>query len=169
MVTNYKVDPNDELKDAITRASKKSTDLTVPLTLITQSWYKTNNAIFSLKGPGKYEPLSSRYAKRKQKDLGFAYPALLGKNARIKNAITNPTNAYAINEIKKKVELRLGVRAGGVFSYAAVHQYGYKNIPKRPYLFVGGEAAAPNDLKRRVKIWIDLIENHIIKTVKKEL
>ena len=50
------VDPSGEFKKALTRAQKKVSDLTIPLTLISQSWYKTNMALFAFsnKGPFKY-------------------------------------------------------------------------------------------------------------------
>lgn len=171
-MVNFTVDPNKKFAKTLKELEKKSLDLTLPLNLITQSWYKTNNAIFALKGPGKYAPLSARYVRVKKKELGSAYPALLGKNQRIKNAITQPTNSNAINKILNKRTLELGVKKTGEFIYAAAHQYGNTSagLPARPYLFAAAEPAAPvSDINRRVDIWIKLLEKHIIKTGKRYL
>ena len=169
MVMEVKVDPNNQLSRALARARKESADLTAPLTLIAQSWFKTNKAIFALRGPGQYEPLSPKYREQKAKKLGFVYPALLGRNERIKKAITDPTDSNSVNKILNKKELQVGVRKTGSFPYAAVHQFGSGNIPARPYLFVGGEAAAPKDLNKRSDIWAKLIETHILKTTNRAL
>lgn len=166
--TNYKVDPHKKLSKKIVEASKKAEDLRVPLNLITQSWYKTNRAIFSLKGKGKYDDLSPKYKKRKLKNTGFVYPILLGATGRLAESILSPTSQYAINVIKNKKILELGVRKTPEFPYPAAHHFGFKgsNIPARPFLFIGGEAAAPRALNRRVDIWIDLIKHHVIGTMK---
>lgn len=176
MVTETKVpqkfdlDPQGEFQKILKQAKKKTADLTVPLTLIAQSWFKTNRAIFKLRGPGKYEKLSPKYKTRKEQTLGFAYPALEGKNNRIHDAITNPTDKHAVQVIDNKKELYLGAKKTSDFPYAAIHQFGgtikTKNatieMPARPYLFVGGEQSAPSALNNRIKAWYKIIKNHIL-------
>ena len=68
---SYSVDNDRRFRDAIKAAAEQIGDLTIPLTLISQDFYKSERAIFSLNGPGQYPPISPRYAKAKLRRYGF--------------------------------------------------------------------------------------------------
>lgn len=162
-MVEIKVDPKKQFKNELKKAQKKVGDLRIPLTEITKRWYKSNQFIFMLNGPGKYEELSDRYSQRKQKTVGFTYPVLEGKNKRIKKAITDPGDSNAYNSIVKKSSLFLGVIKSAKFKYPAVHHLGYpqKNIPARPFLLTGAEQVAPRGIQKSVEIYTKIIRDYV--------
>jgi len=87
------------------------------------------NTLGQLFGNGKWEALrSSKYKKWKEKKgrLGIANLQLEGN---LRTAAVGGKNSYT--EIDKD-EMIIGIKN---IEYANVHQFGYKNIPARPYLF----------------------------------
>lgn len=169
------VDPQRKLSEALQEAAKKVSDLTIPLHSIAQSWFKSNNAIFSLKGPGKYPPFKnstrtsgsrgmdvekSPYQKWKIKKFGFDYPLLFATGALAKS-ITDPTDESAVNYIINKVSLAVGTAV----PYAIYHQSKMPRaiMPYRPMILFGNEQVAPGALAGRVKQWREQIFDHVAK------
>lgn len=153
------VDPKESLRDALKDAAKQVTDLTIPLTLIAQYWFKSNSAIFSLKSRGKYTDLSPRYKQWKRSLLGSPYPIML-LHGRLMASITGAEpSAESIAKILNKRYLILGTAV----PYANILQEGspQNNLPARPVVLYGNEAVAPGALKNRVTAW----ENIMIKYV----
>lgn len=157
MVVKYEVDPDKEFDKAVKDAAKQVADLTIPLTLITQSWFKSNRAFFDLKGPGKFADLSDNYKKRKKASVGFIYPILKRAGA-LEASITNPGDGYAISEIVNKTAVILGTK----IPYAAPLQFGTKNIPARPFVMIGAEQTGPPEFNKRKQEWIELIGKYVL-------
>lgn len=155
----FRVDPDKKLDAAFKQAMAEVDDLTIPLTLITRSWFKSNRAIFSLKGPGKYADLSEPYKIRKEKEVGFIYPILV-KSGALANSMINPGDPHSVSQILDKQQLILGTSV----SYGYVHQYGSKkkNIPSRPFVLVGGEQAVAPEIDNRREAWIAILNDYVM-------
>lgn len=163
MVMEVKVDPNKSFEANVKNIVKDIEDLTIPLRSITRQWYKGNKSIFTLGGPGKYQDLTDSYERWKQKNVGFVYPLLKAKNGRIEKSITDPRSRYALNYIINKKTLVLGVNVFKENIYARAIHYGYapRNLPPRPYLFLGPEKQAPKELKNRGKTYLNILVDYV--------
>src|SRR5882672_2707860 len=84
--TSYSVDNDRRFRNALKDASEVSRDLRIPFGLILRDFYKSEQAIFKLKGPGKYPKFQgpevgstgkTRYQLSKIKKIGFDYPLLV--------------------------------------------------------------------------------------------
>jgi phage gpG-like protein len=148
------VDPQKELSKALRKAAREVSDLREPLTLIAQSWFKSNRAIFTLKSKGKYVDLSPLYKKWKIRHLGTPYPILKLTGA-LEASITDPTDSFAVSQILNRTELFVGTK----IPYAGVHHRGSRkrNIPIRPVVLFGNEQVAPGALAKRVDTWKKII------------
>lgn len=156
-------------QDYIKKVSKQVNDFTIPYTLMIQSWYKSNKAIFSLKSPGKYEDFKygedSKYKKYKIKKFGFAYPLLTARRTRsggIEKSLTNGGDKNAIAKIQNKKELVLGTST----EYARYLHEGTKFMEARPLVLIGAEQVALDEIKKRRDLWIKTIENYVAQVVK---
>lgn len=151
------LDSHKELNAAFRRLGNDVEDLTLPFQLITESWFKTNRAIFSLKSPGKYADLSPGYKVAKRRALGFVYPILKAKG-RLSNSMVNK-NAESITRIINKNTLVLGTKT----PYAKFLQRGTGKMPARPVVIFGSEQVAPSDsgLNKRVELWIKMVSDFI--------
>jgi phage gpG-like protein len=158
--TKYTVDPDREFTEAIKKALDEVDDLTIPFTLITKSWFKGNKAIFSLKGPGKYPDLSPKYKEQKKKAVGFIYP-ILRRSGALENSITEASDSNAINLIINKNTLVLGTK----IKYGHYHQFG-EGQPLRPFILIGGEQTAPEEINRRRNAWIATIQEYVLQVSK---
>jgi phage gpG-like protein len=158
LATNYQVDPDKAFQSAIKDALKQVSDLTIPFTLITKSWFKGNASIFALKGPGKYEDLTEKYKERKKADVGFIYP-ILKRSGLLAKSITQAGDSNSINYIINKKTLVLGTKV----SYGPVHQFGStkRSIPKRPFILIGAEQVSPPEINRRREAWIAILEDYV--------
>jgi phage gpG-like protein len=151
-----------ELDKAIDEALKQVKDLRVPLTLISRDWFKSNRAIFSLKGPGQYVDLKETYKKRKQKVVGFVYP-ILKLHGDLEKSVTNPTDPNSINLIINNNSLIMGTKV----KYAPYHQFGTKVLPIRPIVFVDGEQATSEGGLKRSELWSKIIQDYVLQVSKK--
>ncbi len=182
----YVFDENSEFQKKLKEVYKKTKDLTIPLRLIATSWFRGNNSIFdeNRAGPGRYADLSQKpfFAKweRKGSDLrkfypggykeykrakyGFAYPILKARGA-LQASITDPADVNSINLIINKSTLVLGTKV----KYAIYHQSQKprgtgktgRAMPYRPFLFVGVEQIAPNDIKNnRLNTWMQILDSY---------
>jgi len=158
----FKVDPVGAFKKALIRAQKRSNDLRRPFKLITDSFYKTNKALFPEKGsygPDVFEDLSENYKREKDKKLGFIYP-ILTATGRLGESLTDPQDRDTVAlVVDNKKSLLLGTKV----PYAGWLQLGTKFMPARPFLVVGtekGEWAKSLHIERRKKAWMEILEDH---------
>lgn len=157
--TSYDVDVDEAWAKKLREAQKKVRDLTIPLTLIAQDFFKSRRAIFKLKSEGQYPDLNEVYKERKQNEVGFAYP-ILKYSGRLEKSITNPAHPEAIINIVNKKALDVGTKV----PYGIFHQEGTKNIPQRKFLFVGPESiknAGGDSFKGTAQRWAGIIDNYL--------
>jgi len=158
MVTEYVVDPDKKFARAIKDAQKNVSDLRVPFRIIGRSWFKSNRAIFNLKGPGKYEPLAQSTIAFKLRKYGFDYPALRAKGD-LERSITNPNDSDAIFDVEK-TDLTLGTSVPhGIYHQSLEPR---SKIPFRPFLFIGAEQLAPSELNKRQDAWIEILRQYVL-------
>lgn len=162
--TKIAVDGDKRLRDAIRRAILATDDLTVPLELIRESWFKSNLAIFALAGPGKFADLTKKYKASKAFAYGSAYPILF-RDGTLKAALTQPGDANSISTIENKRTLVLGVDETK-HPYFKFLNDGTKKMKARPYILLGTEQTAQSGLNTRVKRWIEIINQWALQTTK---
>lgn len=158
--TSYEVDNDKRFRDAINRAKKEVQDLTIPLTLISKDFFRSNKAIWALKGPGQYPDLSDVYKQRKKEKFKFVYP-ILKANGALERSLTNPTDSNSINEIINKAMLIVGTKV----KYGIYHQSDEPRtkIPLRKFLFIGPESSfAPSSLSGRAERWLNTINSFVL-------
>jgi phage gpG-like protein len=159
---SYAVENDLAFRKTLKDAAKAVDDLTLPLNLITKDFYKSQKAIFKLKGPGEYPDLSPKYKKQKQKKVGFTYP-ILKLTGRLEGSTTNPTHPEAINRIIRNRVLEIGTKV----PYAGYHQQDERpgqKIPMRKVLFIGPESkkgAKGDPVKGRLERWLGIIETYV--------
>jgi phage gpG-like protein len=137
------------------RARDEAIDLRVPFGLITASWYKSNKAIFALKGPGKYADLKDSTKKQKKARFGHVYPILRASGV-LEKSITQPGAQYGIAK-QGKQELTLGSSV----PYGGYLQSGTKFMPSRPFVLLGAEQVAPSGINNRDRVWVRMITDYV--------
>lgn len=167
MFTSYTVDNDKRFARAIDNAAKSVKDLRVPFTLILADFYKSEQAIFKLKGPGKYEPISERYGARKEKLVGFRYP-LLVKTGAMAASLLGPNNPGSVAIIQPQ-----SMTWGTSIPYTIYHQSDEPRtkIPLRKVLFIGPEAPrfASSEQIGRLQRWTKYISDYVAAKAKKAL
>lgn len=158
MSIKTQVDPQKALAKTLAKARKQVSDLTIPLTLIAQQWFKSNKAIFTLKTRGAYVDLSPLYKKWKTNVLGSPYP-ILKLSGDLEASITEPADPFAVSYILSKTDLFVGSK----IAYAGVHHKGSRkrNIPIRPVVLFGNEQVAPQALRTRIKTWERMVMKYV--------
>lgn len=172
--TSYSVDNDRKFRGALKRASQVSTDLRVPLGLILSDFYRSQQAIFKLKGPGQYPEFKGEkdpktgmtaYQARKKKEVGFDYPLLVRKGP-LSKSLLGPSNPGSISKITQ-----LSLAIGTSIKYGIYHQSDSTRtkLPLRKFLFIGPEAAqfATSEQKGRLERWQGIIQDHIEKQIRK--
>lgn len=186
MEIKYAFDPDSSFVKFLDLAYRTTGDLTKPLTQIARDWFRGNKSIFALKGPGRYKDLSTKpffawweknpnlrtmynngYRSYKAAKYGSAYPILKATGV-LAASITNREDDNSINRIEgDKKTLTLGTSV----PYGIYHQSDSPRtkIPYRPFLFVGVEQIAPNDIKqKRVENWIKIIDSYLTQSLNKK-
>lgn len=166
--TSYVVDNDRRFRNALKDASEVSQDLRVPFGLILKDFYKSEQAIFKLKGPGKYPPFKgekvgstgkTRYQIQKIKKVGFDYP-LLVRTGKLAASLLGPNNSGSISNIG-----RLSLEFGTSIKYGIFHQSDAprSKLPLRKFLFIGPEAPtfATSEQTGRLERWIGYLGDHI--------
>jgi hypothetical protein len=174
--TSYTVDNDRKFRNAIKKAAEVSEDLRVPFGLILRDFYKSEQAIFKLSGPGKYPPFKgpidpktgmTKYQAAKKKKVGFDYPLLVRTGA-LSASLLGPNNKGSISKITK-----LSLTFGTSIDYGIYHQSdkARSKIPLRKFLFIGPEAPsfASSEQIGRLQRWQGYIQDHIKKQVNKAL
>lgn len=182
--TSYSVDNDKRFARALKEASAVSQDLRVPFGLILRDFYKSQAAIFKLKGPGQYPPFKnsirvkpnrrsgsgfdvskSPYQRAKIKAVGFDYPLLVRTGA-LSNSLLGPNNKGSVSLITQ-----LSLTIGTLIKYGIYHQSdeARSKIPLRKFLFIGPEASqfATSEQMGRLVRWLGILDFHIQSTIKK--
>lgn len=167
MEIQFAFDPNSELQKKMDEIYKATGDLTIPLKLIAREWFKGNKSMFALRGPGRFADLSKKYKKKKLREYGFVYPILMA-SGRLMASITDPPGDESINRIEAdKATLTLGTKV----PYGVYHQSNLPRtiMPYRPFLLVGVEQIAPQDIKNnRVKAWMTTLDTYFQQVMDKK-
>lgn len=170
--TSYQVDNDRSFRDALKRAAAVSQDLRVPFGLILQDFYKSQQAIFKLQGPGQYPDFknggpNSKYAIKKQAEVGFKYP-LLVKSGSLAASLLGPNNRGSISKITS-----LSLTVGTSIPYAIYHQSDKprSKIPLRKFLFIGPEASkyATSEQMGRLQRWNNIMNDYVLRKLKQEM
>jgi phage gpG-like protein len=162
--TSYIVDNDRRFRDAIKRASDAAGDLTLPFSQILADFYRSEQAIFKLKSPGQYPDYKggedSRYAKFKEKDVGFRYPLLVRTGALAASLLSKDANG-AVAIITPS-----SLTFGTTIPYGVYHQSDAprKKIPLRKFLFIGPEAPqfANSDQAGRAGRWLNILNDYTL-------
>lgn len=169
MVTGkgVEVDPGAELQKTLQGISTRVSDLTIPLGLIGQQWFKSNRAIFTLKSAGKYFDLTEKYANFKIRHLGSQYP-ILRLTGKLEASITDPSDENAVGYIINKISLALGTRVATESGapYAWFLHHGTAKMRARPVVLFGNEQVAPGALSNRVEQWKKILLDYVVKVSK---
>lgn len=191
--TSYTVDNDKRFRKAMENAAAVSQDLRVPFGLILRDFYKSEQSIFKLKGPGKYPEFKnsaratstggknnpngkrgteftatmSPYQKYKLKRYGFDYPLLVRTGA-LAASILGPNSKGSVSKITN-----LSLVFGTSIAYGKYHQSDdpRKKVPLRKFLFIGPEASefATSEQMGRLERWLNYINDHVVKTIQKGL
>lgn len=151
-------------KASLREAAEAVSDLTIPLTLIAKDFYKSQRSIFMLKGPGQYADLSAKYKPKKERKWGFVYPILKASGA-LEASVTDPKAPGAINYIVNKKTLVLGTSVASPtgFPYPKALQEGTKNMPSRPFFFIGPESGkGTTETQGRFERWTSILRSSVI-------
>jgi hypothetical protein len=163
--TSYTVDNDRRFRESLKKAAEVSTDFRIPFGLILSDFYKSQQSIFGLKGPGKYPAISEKYGDRKQKLVGFRYPLLVRTGA-LAASLLGPNNKGSISKITN-----LSLIFGTSIAYGIYHQSdaGRSKIPLRKFLFIGPEAPrfATSETSGRLERWLGIVSDHIDREIKK--
>lgn len=167
--TSYSVDNDRRFRLALKRAADSLDDLRLPFTLILADFYKSEQAIFKLKSPGQYPDYvggeKSRYAKAKEKALGFRYP-LLVRTGKLAASLLSKDAAGAVG-IVGPTQLVIGTTV----EYGIYHQSDAprKKIPLRKFLFIGPEAPrfATSEQQGRLERWANILNDYTYKMMKR--
>lgn len=168
--TSYEVDNDKKFANAISRALRQTKNLTIPLTLIAQDFYKSEKSIFMLQGPGRYPDLAPFTKERKEKAGAPLYPILMGiapSRGRLAGSLTEPTHPDAINQIINQRTLVIGTKV----QYGIYHQSDKPRtkIPLRKFLFIGPESQFANsDQQGRVGRWLNILNEFVLQKAKQE-
>jgi len=176
--TSYSVDNDRTFRRALDKAAGEMSDLRIPFRLIAFDFYKSQGAIFGLKGPGQYPDLSTKpftawwekgalrrrysggYKEYKKAKYGFAYPILRARGA-LEEAASKMGGRGNITQIQA-ARLTMGVD-DAVVPYAKFHQSDGSRglLPQRKFLFIGPEAPrfATSEQTGRLERWMGILDS----------
>lgn len=166
---SYSADNDRIFRAGVERAIAATGDLRIPFGLILADFYRSEQAIFKLKSPGQYPDFKnggpeSRYAKLKQKDVGFKYP-LLVRTGKLAASVLSKDAIGSIAFIGP-TELTIGTR----IPYGIYHQSDSprRKIPLRKFLFIGPEAGrfATSEQQGRPERWLNILNDYTLKKMK---
>lgn len=180
---SYSVVNDKAFADQLDRAFAVVDDLTVPFQLIAADFYRSEDAIFQLGGPGQYPPFKgssgkstigkngkrrkyvatdrSAYQVRKLKKYGFDYP-LLKASGELEASVTSPDAPGSLLIIGPHV-----LAIGTTLPYAIYPQSDEPRTtqPLRKFLFVGAESEwnVNSDQVGRLSRWNNIINTFILR------
>lgn len=104
MVAPITIDGFSEIADILDTIGAEIDDLKPLFLLLANDFYKDEQRIFKLKGPGKYPDLSDKYKIAKRRTYGFVYPILKAEGD-LMGSLTNPSHPNAVRVINEKQAL----------------------------------------------------------------
>lgn len=164
---SYEVDNDRSFRNAIAAASAQVQDFRVAFGLILKDFYKSEQAIFQLKGPGQYPAFQgainpktghTNYQDQKIKAVGFDYPLLVRTGA-LSASLLGPNNPGSVSRITK-----LSLAFGTSIPYGVYHQSDdpRKKMPLRKFLFIGPEAPRFVGMAQgRLERWLGYIKDSV--------
>lgn len=158
--TSYKIENDAKFRAGLKAAAAAVGDLTVPLTLIAKDFYKSEKAIFMLKGPGQYPDLKEKTKEAKRRG-GFSVYPILKRTGRLGESLTNPTHPDAFNQILNKTTLVIGTQVPyGVYHQSDAPRF---KIPLRKFLFIGPESKfAGSEQRGRLERWMNILQGFVM-------
>lgn len=152
-IISYSIENDAEFRRAIDDALDQVEDLRFAFGEIARDFFKSNQAVFSLKGNGKYPPLSPAYEERKNRILGRRVPILVF-SGRLRDSLTGSPNGDSIVRIGKQA-LIMGTKV----PYGIYHQSDSprSKIPLRKFLFI--------DDARKMR-WVRIITDEVGRRLK---
>lgn len=158
---SYSISNDKAFEAKLKEAGKVADDLRIPLLLIADDFYKSQKAIFTLRGPGQYPDFKgpkikntwkrpgrpelrtrtgnlTAYQYAKQKKHGFVYP-LLKATGDLEDSVSGPGAKGSIFRLTKK-----SMTIGTSIEYGPFHQQDSgrgDKMPMRKFLFIGPEAS----------------------------
>lgn len=172
MFTSYSVDNDRSFRRAIQRAADGLGDLRIPFGQILADFYKSERAIFSLKGPGQYPPFQGKkgkdgytaYQRNKISKAGFDYP-LLVRSGSLSASLLSAGSKGSVAMIEP-----LSLTIGTTIDYGKYHQSDAprKRIPLRKFLFIGPEASqfATSEQQGRPERWMNIMNDFVLYKMK---
>ena len=175
--TSYSVDNDRKFRTKLSEVLEKSGTLRTPFNLIRNDFYKSEKAIFRLKGPGEYPDFGGfrpfkfvkyhgasmtvmqRSRLKKEEKYGFAYP-LLKATGKLEASVTSPSAEGSLNDIKDTYMI-----IGSTIPYFKYHQSDLqprKRVPLRKLLFIGaeGNVQAVGDIPGRLTRWLGYLDQY---------
>ena len=168
-LASYIIENDQNFREQLDRLGKLTQDFRIPFGLISQDFYKSEQMIFQLKGPGLYPDLAPSTKKQKEKRIpGSTYPILVGATGRLAFSLLNPKSRDAINIIGKT-----SLTIGSTVPYLKYHQSDLPRtrLPQRKALFIDGgplETSKGGKNGRRER-WTSIIEDYISKILAGEI
>lgn len=147
-----------EFRAFLKEAFKFTSNLRIPLELISRDFYRSERLIFNLKGPGGYADLDPATKTRKNALYGFIYPILKG-SGRLSESVLGPSSPESINDLSNTA-LRIGTST----PYGRFLQEGTKKMEARPFLFIdGGGPGFPGSaiFQGRRERWTNIVRTYI--------
>lgn len=164
LFTSYEIENDAEFQQTIKDALDVVDNLEFAFGEIARDFFKSNEAIFSLKNGGQYPPLKEKYAKRKEAKYG-KQPILVA-TGKLKKSLTGTPSTDSIVTIGKR-SLVLGTKV----NYGIYHQSDAPRtkIPLRKFLFIGPEGGrfAPSRITGRLQRWTAIIETDVKRRLEK--
>lgn len=170
MSISYSADNDRIFRGALERAEAAVSDLRIPLKLIANDFYRSQSAIFNLKGPGQYPDLANSTKKTLDR-LGLPYYPMLVRSGELGSAASVQGARGNITQFIGNTRLQLGVD-GKVIPYAIYHQSNAprKKIPLRKFIFIGPEAPqfATSDQTGRLERWANILNSYVLQKMKQQ-
>lgn len=171
VTVSYNIDNDRKFRNALIRAGEQIGDLRVPFGLILADFYRSEQAIFKLSGPGQYPPFQGKtlsdgntaYQRRKKKMVGFDYP-LLVKSGALAASVLGPSNPSSIAEIGP-----LSLIFGTSIPYGVYHQSDAPRtkIPLRKFLFIGPESQFnTSETAGRTGRWLNILNDAVLRNIR---
>lgn len=180
MVANsfdWSIDNAEDFRKNLDRLSQLTSDLRIPLRLISSDFYRSQRKLFTLQSEGLYAPLGGfnystiedngltrrRNAEdRKERLTGHSWaPILFGASGDLRDSTLSRSHRYSIYNINK-TELEIGTSV----PYGKFHQSDAPRttLPQRKFIFIDGgpaDRSRDSNINGRRERWTSIIETHI--------
>lgn len=162
--TSYSVDADKKFRNLLKQVQEKSNDLRKPFGLILRDFYRSEKAIFKLKGPGQYPDLAES-TKADKKRKGYPVYPILVRTGRLAASLLSASSDGSVAKITP-----LSLTFGTSVEYGIFHQSdeARTKLPLRKFLFIGPEASqfANSDQQGRLERWLGYLQDHLNASIK---